>query len=68
MTVRVAVIDANVLYSLELNDLFLTLATHRLVRVDWSDTILDEVRRNLARRPDLNEERTRVRTSATGEG
>lgn len=55
MTVRVAVVDANVLYSIELTDLFLTLATHRLVRVHWSDTILDEVRRNLALRPDLNE-------------
>ena len=55
MTVRVAVIDANVLYSIELTDLFLTLATHRLVRVHWSETILDEVRRNLAIRPDLTE-------------
>lgn len=55
MTVRVAVVDANVLYSIELTDLFLTLATHRLVRVHWSDTILDEVRRNLALRPDLSE-------------
>lgn len=54
MTVRVAVVDANVLYSIELTDLFLTLATHRLVRVHWSDTILDEVRRNLALRPDLS--------------
>ncbi len=54
MTARVAVVDANVLYSIELTDLFLTLATHRLVRVHWSDTILDEVRRNLALRPDLN--------------
>ena len=55
MTVRVAVIDANVLYSIELTDLFLTLATNRLLRVHWSDTVLDEVRRNLALRPDLNE-------------
>lgn len=55
MTVRVAVVDANVLYSIELTDLFLTLATHRLVRVHWSETILDEVRRNLAIRPDLTE-------------
>ena len=54
MTVRVAVVDANVLYSIELTDLFLTLATHRLVRVHWSRTILEEVRRNLARRPDLS--------------
>jgi len=52
--VRVAVIDANVLYSIELTDLFITLAVHRLVRVHWSDTILDEVRRNLALRRDLN--------------
>lgn len=55
MTVRVAVVDANVLYSIELTDLFLTLATHRLVRVHWSETILDEVRRNLALRPGLTE-------------
>lgn len=55
MTVRVAVVDANVLYSIELTDLFLTLATHRLVRVHWSETILNEVRRNLAIRPDLTD-------------
>lgn len=55
MTVRVAVVDANVLYSIELTDLILTLATHRLVRVHWSSTILEEIRRNLARRPDLSE-------------
>lgn len=54
MTVRVAVVDANVLYSIELTDLFLTLAVHRLVRVHWSDAILGEVRRNLALRPDLS--------------
>jgi predicted nucleic acid-binding protein len=54
VTVRVAVVDANVLYSIELTDLFLTLAVHRLVRVHWSDTILDEVQRNLALRPDLS--------------
>lgn len=54
MTVRVAVVDANVLYSIELTDLFLTLAVHRLIRVHWSDAILAEVHRNLALRPDLN--------------
>jgi predicted nucleic acid-binding protein len=54
VTVRVAVVDANVLYSIELTDVFITLAVHRLVRVHWSDTILDEVRRNLALRADLN--------------
>ncbi len=50
---RVAVVDANVLYSIELTDLLLTFAAHRLVRVHWSPTILDEVRRNLAKRADL---------------
>lgn len=53
MSRRVAVVDANVLYSIELTDLFVTLAVHRLVRLHWSDSILDEVRRNLARRDDL---------------
>jgi hypothetical protein len=48
------VVDANVLYSIELTDLFLTFAAHRLVRVHWSSTILDEVRRNLAKRADLS--------------
>jgi predicted nucleic acid-binding protein len=52
---RVPVVDANVLYSIELTDLLLTLATHRLVRVHWSQTILQEVRRNLSLRPDLGE-------------
>ncbi|MFP5489058.1 MAG: hypothetical protein ACLGHQ_12220, partial [Acidimicrobiia bacterium] len=50
---RVAVVDANVLYSIELTDLFLTFAAHRLVRLHWSPMILDEVRRNLAKRADL---------------
>lgn len=50
---RVAVIDANVLYSIELTDLFLTFAAHRLVRLHWSPMILDEVRRNLTKRDDL---------------
>lgn len=50
------VVDANVLYSIELTDLLLTFASHRLVRVHWSPTILDEVRRNLAKRADLSPE------------
>jgi hypothetical protein len=50
---RVVVVDANVLYSIELTDLLLTFAAHRLVRVHWSPAILDEVRRNLAKRVDL---------------
>lgn len=53
MSRRVAVVDANVLYSIELTDLLLSLAVHRLVRLHWSPTILDEVRRNLALRVDL---------------
>lgn len=48
------VVDANVLYSIELTDLLLTFAAHRLVRVHWSSTILDEVSRNLAKRADLS--------------
>jgi predicted nucleic acid-binding protein len=51
---QVVVVDANVLYSIELTDLLLTFAAHRLVRVHWSPTILDEVRRNLAKRADLS--------------
>ncbi len=54
MSGRVVVVDANVLYSIELTDLFLTFAAHRLVRVHWSSTILDEVSRNLAKRADLS--------------
>lgn len=33
----VAVIDANVLYGIEVTDLLLTLATQRAIRVHWSD-------------------------------
>lgn len=51
---RVVVVDANVLYSIELTELLLTFAAHRLVRVHWSSTILDEVCRNLAKRADLS--------------
>jgi predicted nucleic acid-binding protein len=54
--VPVAVVDANVLYSIELTDVLLTCATHRLVRLRWSVEILDEVRRNLQQRPQLSEE------------
>ena len=49
----VVVLDANVLYGIEVTDLFLTLATRRLFRAHWSPQILDEVRRNLALRADL---------------
>ena len=53
MPVPVAVVDANVLYSIEITDLLLTMATRRLVRLHWSPEILDEVRRNLAVRSDV---------------
>lgn len=56
MSRRVAVVDANVLYSIELTDLLLTLSVARLVRLHWSPTILDETRRNLAERRDLRVE------------
>jgi predicted nucleic acid-binding protein len=54
MPTIVAVVDANVLYSIEVTDLILTIATKRIVRLHWSDEILDEVRRNLAKRPALS--------------
>jgi predicted nucleic acid-binding protein len=54
--VPVAVVDANVLNSIELTDLLLTTATYRLVRLHWSVAILDEVRRNLQQRPELSDD------------
>ena len=53
MAVRVAVLDANVLYGIEVTDLLLTMATRRLYRPHWSPEILDEVARNLKVRKDL---------------
>lgn len=50
----VVVLDANVLYGIEVTDLLATLATRRVFRPHWSPQILDEVRRNLAARPDLD--------------
>ena len=50
----VLVLDANVLYGIEATDLLLTLATRRLFRPHWSPQILDEVRRNLDLRDDLD--------------
>ena len=54
MPTPIVVLDANVLYAIELTDLFLTFGTQRLARLHWSPTILEEVRRNLALRPDLD--------------
>ncbi len=50
----VVVLDANVLYGIEVTDLFATMATRRLFRPHWSRQILDEVMRNLAARPGLD--------------
>jgi predicted nucleic acid-binding protein len=44
---RAVVVDANVLFSIELTDLFLTFATRRLIDIRWSEEILSEVRRSL---------------------
>lgn len=51
----VVVLDANVLYGIEVTDLFATMATRRMFRPHWSPQILDEVHRNLARRGDLEQ-------------
>lgn len=49
----VVVLDANVLYGIEVTDFLATMATRRLFRPHWSPHILDEVVRNLALRSDL---------------
>lgn len=60
MTV-VAVYDACVLYPSPLRDLLIRLAVEEVVVARWSDTILDEVFRNLsANRPDLDPARLDV--------
>jgi hypothetical protein len=50
----VVVLDANVLYGIEVTDLLATMATRRLFRPHWSPQILEEVRRNLGERHDLD--------------
>ena len=50
----VVVLDANVLYGIEVTDLLATMATRRLFRPHWSPQILDEVTRNLSTRHDLD--------------
>jgi predicted nucleic acid-binding protein len=52
----VALFDANVLYPNTLRDLLIRLSQSGLVQGKWTDTILDEVFRNLAKnRPDIEE-------------
>jgi len=46
---RIAVVDSNVLFSIELTDLFMTFSKRRLIQLRWSTTILNETRRNLLR-------------------
>lgn len=53
MPAPVVVLDANVLYGIEVTDLLLTMATEHLFRPLWSPQILDEVSRNLRLRGDL---------------
>ncbi len=53
MPTTVVVLDANVLYGIEVTDLLLTMATEHLFRPVWSPQILDEVSRNLRLRGDL---------------
>ncbi len=50
----VVVLDANVLYGIDVTDLMATMATRRLFRPHWSPQILDEVTRNLNARSDLD--------------
>lgn len=50
----VVVLDANILYGIEVTDFLATMATRRLFRPHWSPQILDEVVRNLTLRPDLD--------------
>lgn len=47
MRARTVVLDSNILFSIELTDLFLTFATQRLIEIRWSEEILNEVRRSL---------------------
>ena len=54
MAAHVVVLDANVLYGIEVTDLVLTMATRQVIRPHWSPQILDEVTRNLRLRPDLD--------------
>lgn len=48
------VLDADVLYSIEVTDVLLTMASARLIRVHWSTEILDEVQRNLTERVSID--------------
>lgn len=56
MATQVVVLDACVVYGIEVTDLVLTMATQHLFRPHWSPQILHEVTRNLKLRDDLDPE------------
>lgn len=60
----IVVLDANVLFPAPLRDLLIRLAIAGLLRVRWTEVILDETFRNILRvRPELDQERLlRTRT------
>jgi len=55
------VLDANILYGIEVTGFFATMATRRLFRPHWSPQILEEVARNPALRPALDADAARSR-------
>lgn len=56
----VVVYDANVLYGNTLRDLLIRLTQTGRIQAKWTNTILDELQRNLAaNRPDIPEEKLR---------
>lgn len=54
LAAHIVVLDANVLYGIEVTDLVLTMATQHQIRPHWLREILEEVTRNLRLRPDLD--------------
>lgn len=59
------VLDANVLFGILPTDLLLTTAGLGLYRAQWTETIIDEARRNvLAKRPDLDPTKVEQRFAA----
>lgn len=65
-TIPVAVLDADVIYGIEVTDVLLTMATRRVIRVHWSLEILDEMRRNLVQRPNVTAEAVAYRIERMG--
>lgn len=61
------VLDANVIYPIEITDFLLWMAASGLFRPYWSPQILEEVRRNLAERKDLDMAKIEHRLDAMNE-